>query len=184
MKGKNERYSAREVFQNFDDVSSPEAISFYFNKLYEIEKEERRKNDFLYAKAEGMSTDYSRQANMFNARKIYRSLEERGISYFNFAGYAKSFKLIDDFTHPVLIIDKRNRAETEALLNELRYAASGRMIRRKLQKYIVSLRHYEWEKLAEAGVIQTREGIDCLANENYYNQETGISFEDSAEYIF
>ena len=184
MKGKNERYSAREVFQNFDDVSSPEAISFYFNKLYEIEKEERRKNDFLYAKAEGMSTDYSRQANMFNARKIYRSLEERGISYFNFAGYAKSFKLIDDFTHPVLIIDKRNRAETEALLNELRYAASGRMIRRKLQKYIVSLRHYEWEKLAEAGVIQTREGIDCLANENYYNQETGISFEDSEEYIF
>ena len=70
------------------------------------------------------------------------------------------------------------------LFDELKYAVSGRMIRRKLQKYIVSLRHYEWEKLMEAGVIQTREGIDCLANENYYNKETGIRFEDNTDYIF
>ncbi len=184
LSGKNERYSAGEVFKKFDDVSSPEAIRFYFNKLYEIEQGEMKKNDFLYAKAEGLSTDYSKQALNFNAEKIYRSLEEKGISYFNFAGYAKNFKLIDEFTHPILIIDCRNKEETEALLDELKYSVSGRMIRRKLQKYIVSLRHYEWEKLMEAGVIQTREGIDCLANENYYNKETGISFEDNANYIF
>ena len=184
MKNKNERYSAKDVFDKFENVASPEAIRFYFNKLYEIEQENMEKNDFLYAKAEGMHTDYSRRAEGFDINKIYRSLEEKGISYFNFAGYAKSFKLIDEFNYPLLIIDKRNRAEVEMLFDELKYAVSGRMIRRKLQKYIVSLHHYEWEKLMEAGVIQTREGIDCLANENYYNKETGISFEDNTDYIF
>ena len=151
-----------------------------------IEKEEMQKNDFLYAKpeTEGLYTEYSKQARIFNTDRIFRSHEDKGVSHFNFAGYAKDFKLINEYNHTLLIIDKSNKKEIEDIFNELKYAASGRLIRRKLQKYTISIRHYEWEKLMEAGVIQTREGIECLANENYYNKETGICFEDISDYIF
>ena len=184
--GKNKKYSTREAFEYFDNVASADAISFYFNKLYEIEKEEMQKNDFLYAKpeTEGLYTEYSKQARIFNTDRIFRSHEDKGVSHFNFAGYAKDFKLINEYNHTLLIIDKSNKKEIEDIFNELKYAASGRLVRRKLQKYTISIRHYEWEKLMEAGVIQTREGIECLANENYYNKETGICFEDISDYIF
>lgn len=182
--GINERYSAREAMSRFSDVSSPEAINFYFNKLYELESVTMERNDFSHAKPKNCNTEYWRQANMFRTERIYKSLEEKGITHFNFAGYAENFMLIDEYTHPLLIIDERNRDEIEALLNKLKFSASGRNERRKLQKYMISLRHYEWKQLQEAGVIQEREGIDCLANKNYYDKDIGICFEDSTDYIY
>lgn len=176
---KIKRYYTEQTFEHFYDVTTPEAIRFYYDKLYEDEKTKMDEKNFLYAKPLEANTDYKRQAKMFRTSQIF----ER-ISYFNFAGYAESFHLIDEHTKPLLIICSDNRNEVESLLHMLTYAQSGRNIYRKLQKYMISLRPYEWDALQKAGVIQTREGIDCLMNENYYHPETGICFEDNHDYIY
>ena len=173
------RYYTQETFEHYGDVTAPDAIRFYYDKLYDDEKQKMNANNFLYAKPVGMNTDYLRQAKMFKISQIFART-----SYFNFAGYAKDFHLIDDHTKPLLIINSENRSEVESLLTALQYAESGRSISRKLQKYMISLRPYEWDVLKKSGVIQTREGFDCLANENYYHSETGIRFEDDTDYIY
>ncbi|MBQ8495985.1 MAG: CRISPR-associated helicase Cas3' [Clostridia bacterium] len=172
-------YYTEQTFEKYQDMTSPEAIRFYFDKLYAEEKTKMDANNFLRAKPQELSSDFSRQAKMFRTDQIYRNF-----SYFNFAGYAEKFRLIDAPTKSLLIIDSRNRDEVEQLLTMLRYAESGRQIYRKLQKYMISLYPYEWKILEDSGVIQTREGIDCLANENYYQSETGICFEDNNDYIY
>ena len=176
---KIKQYYTQKTFEQYEDIASPEAIRFYYDRLFADEKTKMNANNFLYAKQVGANSDYSRHAKMFKTDQIFGK-----ISYYNFAGYADTFHLIDDHTKPLMIINAENRDETEKLLCSLKYAESGRHIYRKLQKYMISLRPYEWEILQKAGVIQKREGIDCLANENYYHPETGICFEDNTEYIF
>ena len=176
---KTKQYYTQKTFEQYEDITAPEAIRFYFNKLYDDEKTKMNSNNFLYAKQIGMNSDYSKHAKMFKINQIFDR-----ISYYNFAGYADAFRMIDDHTKPLLIINSDNREDVEALLNSLKYADFGRNIYRKLQKYMISLRPYEWDVLQKLGAIQTREGIDCLANENYYHPETGICFEDNTDYIF
>ncbi len=172
-------YYTQETFERFEDVTSAQAIRFYFDKLYSDEKGKMSENDFIFAVSAEGGADLFAKSKRFKLENIYSK-----ISYFNFAGYAEKFHLIDDHNKPLLIINSQNRETVEKLLEELKYAVSGRSIRRRLQKYIVSLRPYEFKELLDRGVIQTVSGIDCLANENYYDAETGICFEDTGDYIF
>lgn len=172
-------YYTQETFERYEDVTSPQAIRFYFDKLYSDEKEKMSANDFLFATPSEGGADFSGKAKRFKLENVYSKL-----SYFNFAGYAEKFHLIDDHTKPLLIINSQNREYAEKLLEELKYSLYGKSIRRKLQKYIISLRPYEFNELSDHGVIQNISGIDCLMNENYYNTETGICFEDTEDYIF
>jgi hypothetical protein len=48
---------------------------------------------------------------------------------------------------------------------------------RSLQKYTCTVYAYELDMLINQGVIRTTNGIHCLANKNYYNENTGIKFE-------
>ena len=176
---KTKQYYIQETFEQYEDITVPEAIRFYFDKLYDDEKTKMNEKNFLYAKQIGMYSDYSKLAKRFDINQIFD-----GISYYNFAGYAADFHLIDDHTKPILIINSDNREDVESLLDSLQYAESGRNIYRKLQKYMISLRPSEWDILQKFGAIQTKEGIDCLVNENYYHPETGICFEDNTDYIF
>lgn len=181
---KNERYSAKEVLAKFENVNSPEAIDLYFDKLYEIERSEMQKNDFLYAKPIGRNSDCSQRAKRFDPKKIYQGLNEGGITHFNFAGYASSFSLINECSFPLLIVNNSNHDEIFSLLENMKYSKCVRQERRKLQKYVVSLRNYERELLMSLGVISECNGIEYLSNENYYDKSIGLLFEDSADYIY
>jgi CRISPR-associated endonuclease/helicase Cas3 len=175
-------YYTREIFKEFETVDSLEAIQAYFNMLYQDEKAKMTARDFANASsADGHEANKGYYA-FFKTTGVTTTFLKR-ITKFNFAGYAQEFRLIDDNTRPLIIVDKRNREEVNGLFAALENGVSGKTIGRKLQKYAVALRSYEWEALSKAGVIETRGGFDCLANENYYRSDIGLGFEDLGDYI-
>ena len=151
----------RSVFEKYGDVSSPDAVASYFNQLYAYTLDDMKSMDF---------------------KKAF-STASCGIDGFgfNFASYARDFRLIDDNTQPLVIITEENRKTVMELLKSASYG--GIVPMRQLQKYTVSLRPYEFEQLSKAGVICTQNGINYLACEKYYSKETGICFENNGAWI-
>jgi CRISPR-associated endonuclease/helicase Cas3 len=174
-------YYTQEAFKNFERIDSQKAIGEYFDRLYKDEKANMSRLDFVNAAgADGSSP--SERYRFFSPERV-RSADLRSITPFNFAGYAQTFRMIDENTRPLVIVNGGNRAEVKALFAALKNGASGKSVGRKLQKYVVALRSYEWAALEKLGVIETCEGFDRLANENYYNENTGLSLEDANDYI-
>ena len=132
---------------------SPEAVREYFDRY------------FAYCKKEMQANDFTSCISPFG---------------FSFEKYAQNFRLIDgDSTS--LIVQYLGDKEEETYLKEL--AADGRSAKRKLQKYSLSLRSYEYDRLAEQGVIAERNSLKVLTNFSYYDPETGIRFYDDTDYI-
>ena len=124
--------------------------------------------------------DYSRDAmNQMNFSTAVNSSQSPS---FNFASYAETFKMIDDAGGRSILIIYNDDEEERELIEQLKY--SGKAIKRRLQKYMVSVKEYEYKELEKQRVITDIEGIACLANENYYNRETGILFDDDSNYIY
>lgn len=178
---KVQRYYTGEVFAKFAKADAEEAIRWYFDKLFADQSRNMSAMDFLYAKGADGTQNVSLSAKYFAPDRVF---SEKFMTEFNFAGYAQAFHLIDENSRSLVIVDSRNREEVNQLLIELGNGKSAMAIKRKLQKYTVSLRDHEWKKLMEAGAIALREGIALLANENYYHPDTGLSMEDTTEYYF
>lgn len=151
----NMQYFLKETFELFEDVTSLEAIEYYFNRLYEYTMSEREAMNF---------------SNYITS-----------IGY-KFKSYAEKFKFIDENTATVIIVTDDTREMISPLMEKLRYVSSS--VRRELQKFAISLRLYEYEDLLKQGVIKSINGIDFLVNENYYSQETGILFADETDYYY
>ncbi len=152
----------REVFQRYDDVASPEAVESYFNRLYAYTLDSRKSMDF----------------------KMAFSPASCGIDGFgfNYAQYARDFRLIDEDTQPLIIVTEENRKTVMPLLEAAAYGGMAAM--RQLQKYSISLRPYEFEKLVKAGAVCDEKGIHYLGCEQYYSRETGILFENNEASIW
>lgn len=175
---KKKKYYTGEALGKFEKPDSAEAVGWYFDKLYADELESMRENDFLYASAADGASDVSPIVGFFDPSRIFGPR----ITRFHFAGYGEKFRLIEDGTRSLVIVDSRNRGEVQALFDALEYGKAGRNVKRRLQKYAVAVRGYEWQALQEAGVVQTRAEIAYLANENYYDPATGLSLEDGGDY--
>ncbi len=174
-------YFTGQIFARFPKPDSPEAIAEYFDRLYHYEMENMRMKDFLFAKSrEGIAGSCEKAAKRM--RRDTAGMRGNPVPY-QFEGYAESFRLIDEYTLPLIIVTSENRAEVEKILAEIEYGG-GRKSLRKLQKYTLSLRGYEREKLLEQGVIGVRAGTEYLSNENYYNREIGLCFEDDTVYYY
>lgn len=162
----------KDVFElcdrgDFSSVSSSEAISYYFNRLFDEKKEDIFSHDFETA--------------------ICASSVHPNDVGFNFATYAEKFKLIDEKTTSVVVIREGHREKIEPLKEELRFMSEGAYkIKRKLQPYVVSLRDYELNLLKEQGVLSEINNIYFLENHHYYSEEMGILLEDNApeHYIY
>lgn len=137
-----------------DHGTSLQAVKAYFDKLFRYNTEEMRENDF---------------ANFITRFG------------FQFESYAEKFHLIDDNTEN-LVIEYPGEEEEQELLAALPFG--GRQIKRRLQKYTVSVRPREFAKLMEQGVVVQRGGFNVLVNFSYYDRETGIRFSDDSNYIF
>lgn len=152
----------RQAFEKYRNIASPEAVSFYFNGLYAYTLADRMSMDF-----KGAISPASCGADCFG---------------FDFAAYARHFRLIDQNTQPLVIVTDKNRKTVRALLAA---AAHGGMVSmRRLQPYVIALRDYEWKRLSEAGVICCEGGVNYLDNARYYNGETGICFENNGASIY
>lgn len=150
------------MFEKYEDAASPDAVAFYFNQLYAYTLDDRKSMDFKRA---------------FSA--AFCGVDGFG---FDFAQYARDFRLIDNNTQPLVIVTEENRKEVMPLLEAV--AHGGMSVMRQLQKYSVSLRPYEFERLNSAGVICSEKGVNYLDCERYYNRETGICFENNEACIW
>lgn len=147
----------RNVFEQYGNAASPEAVELYFNQLYAYTLSDRKSMDFKKA---------------FSAASC--GIDDFG---FDFAGYAREFRLIDDNTQPLVIVTEENRKIVRPLLDA---AAHGGLVpMRQLQKYSISLRPDEFERLSKAGVVCRDKGVNYLDCERYYSKETGICFENN-----
>ena len=120
------------------------------------------------------SMDFKNAITEVNCKNIYCG--------FNFKTYADSFRMIDENTQPLVILTKDNGNEVKALLDKLQFGE--RSAKRRLQKYSVSLKPYEFAELVKYGVICSQNGVDYLANEKFYDKDTGICFEDNSNTIY
>ena len=152
----------RDTFEKYRDLASPEAVEFYFNRLYAYTLDSRKSMDF----------------------KTAFSPASCGIDGFgfNYAQYARDFRLIDEDTQPLVIATEDNRETVMPLLEAAAYGGMAAM--RQLQKYSISLRPYEFEKLTKAGAVCDEKGIRYLGCERYYSRETGILFENNEASIW
>ncbi len=134
--------------------ASPEAVRAYFDRLFGYYQGEMKQHDFS-----GAVTALG----------------------FQFETYAEKFRLIDDNSLGVIVVDPEDEQERE-ILNSL--ALDSKKARRQLQAYAVSLRGWEADRLRAQGVLEERDGLIFLTNFNYYDRETGIRLRDDSDYIY
>lgn len=98
-----------------------------------------------------------------------------------FRKFSEEFEYINDETVSVVI---NNNEETEKLLSQLEFGKNN--ARRKLQRYSVSLKiKGEFDKALTLGLLtDTGNGLYVLADNSYYDEETGLDINKSCNYIF
>lgn len=120
--------------------------------------------------------EYYRRLFNENEDLIKKSTIDDGrIRFLNipFRTYAQKFEFISEESVGVVIA---NYSEAEELYNCLKYGDYS--VKRKLQKYTVSLKRYELENAIKLGVIDDfGTGVFYLTNKNYYNSETGLDLD-------
>ena len=138
------------ISHQYEDISSPEAISSYFHQLYQV------------------------TGNGLDIKKIVSRFEEgidRGSS-FPFAEVASEFHIIDNTTRPI-IIPETDRAQE--LAEEIRADRLNKNILRSVQQYSVNVYDAHFNSLYDAGCIEILNGeFAVLIDEKKYNQNTGL----------
>lgn len=136
------------LLQKYEDISCPESIKEYYDRLYFIRKEEMAKNT------------------------ITQNCSD--ISNIPFAEYAQHFELID--SESVSLVVPRDERSKE-IVDSLKYTG-GIGAARKLQRYTCSIYPRELDDLLRQHVVDDfGTGILCLTNLDYYDEKTGITFE-------
>lgn len=151
----------RGLLQKYDNITSPECIREYYDRLFFI--------------------------NSDNIEHYAMSNFCRGIDSIPFKSYAQGFRIIEDSTESVVVPLDDN---SKTLVSRLQYAAQNPVqgggiggISRKLQKYTCSVSKEELKSLIEQGAVKDFDtGIWCLMNPDYYDKDEGIGFEPS-DYI-
>lgn len=140
---------AGQISEKYEDLSSPDAVSEYFRRLYRYRSE---------------GTD---------AKHIVEQMEEgrRSLS-FPFASVAKQFRLIENDTRTILITKEE---EAQQLLKRLRYGERSRKLLRQVGQYCVNVYENDFEKLNGAGLLESLdEALFLLRKPEQYSEEKGL----------
>lgn len=137
------------ILDRYEDISCRQSIQEYYSRLYSMRQEEIRRHT--------ISQDCS------------------NISSIPFRRYAEGFELIDSRTVSVVV---PRDAKSREMVDSLKFTGGNLSLGRKLQKYTCSVYQKELEDLLGQHVVESfGNGIWCLTNADYYDGETGISFE-------
>ena len=174
--------SAQDITQhmteygNYDELSSPQAVSDYFRLLYDKEE-----GNLSYPVPEHetllnyLALNKTRYEMLPNP-KTCSPLESQA---FKTAGAL--FKVIDDNTRNVIV---PYNDEAEKLINELE---SGKCnianTLRKVQKYMVSVYNGTERKLYESHAIRDMPIGAAVLDSKYYNDEYGVDLEESEKEV-
>ena len=140
------------LLEKYEDISDPRCIEEYYNRLFFVNKENIRKNTI--------------------------SRETRSIYSIPFKRYAEEWNFIDSKTVSVVVPrDEKSRGLVKVL------QATGIGSVRELQNYTCSVYQNELDELIRQHAAEDfGTGIWCLVNSDYYQEDTGISFE-ARDYI-
>ncbi|MEG1254235.1 CRISPR-associated helicase Cas3' [Clostridium sp.] len=139
----------RQVLERYEDPLSLDAISKYFDLLYDMERDK------------------------LDSKNIMDNFEEKASNLeFAFATTAREYKLIEE--GETLIIPYND--EACKLIEGLRYSEFPNSFMRKLQKYTISIHSNQLKKLQEeGGVIIIHDIFYVLSTkEGFYDENTGL----------
>ena len=138
------------ISYQYDDISSPEAITAYFSELY---------------KFEGKGLDEKGVIDNFEDGF------EKGFS-FPFEEVALKFKLIENSTYAILIPADD---ESKSYMFRLRNGENSRKLLRQIQQYTVNIYKNSYDSLYGTGSIEPiDERIAILSDMNKYSKKTGL----------
>lgn len=148
--------AGRQAMSRYEDISSQEAVHFYFQELLDLKGQE--------------------------AQDIRHILHSMQTERFPFRTVSEQFHLIDSPTVTVYI-PWRDGAE---FVQRLRAGEQDRALFRKLGQYGVSIYEQHFAALDRAGVLERLEdGSAVLLDTGLYSEETGLSLEaDSGKAFF
>ena len=143
----------RSLLEKGADVSEADVITGYYERLFNM------KDDEISAKT--------------------MSKYCRDIRYIPFAEYAEDFKLIEDSTESIFVaVDETSREILRLQENGIPCSP------RTMQKYLCSVSKTELENLKSQNAVKDYgQGIYCLANPDYYDENKGIVFTGKDYYI-
>lgn len=143
------------ILERYEDISCQQSIEEYYNRLFLAKKDLIEKNT------------------------ITQDCHE--ISSIPFCEYAQRVELIDSKT--ISLVVPRDK-ESQEIVDSLKYTGGGVNITRRLQKYTCSIYQRELDDLiCQHAAADFGSGILCLTNLDYYDENTGISFEAKDYFI-
>jgi CRISPR-associated endonuclease/helicase Cas3 len=121
---------------------------------------------------------YWKQGAKLDKHRVMDDLENHGDLQFRFRTAAEKFRLIDDVQAPVVV-----RYDNDTLLHDLRHQPDTRYLRRRLQRFTVSVPRYVHQRLlADGRIEQVQPGVFVLASELDYHPELGLLTDETALY--
>lgn len=152
--GSDERANiTRELFRKYPQISCPESISEYYERLFFLKKEDIQKNMITHDCCD--------------------------VSSIPFKTYSESFELIDSKTVSVVVPrDEHSRQ----LIDSLPFSGQA-AVRKLQNYVCSVYRWELEDLIRQHAVKDFDTGIYCLMNPDYYDTETGIKFEGTDYYI-
>ncbi len=149
------------LLHKYSNFYCAEAVREYFDKLYILQ------NDTLN------SMDFAEYVKCMIWKNEFGDVPFVSIA---FADYAERFKYIEDGTMDIVIAITE---EALQLMEKAQYSLT-RNLRRKLQKFTVSVHKNIFDALHKSGAINcTEEGVLYISNEIFYDKEKGIIYNDN-----
>jgi CRISPR/Cas system-associated endonuclease/helicase Cas3 len=139
----------RQILEKFEEPLSLQAISRYFELLYDTEKDR------------------------LDTKNIMDNFEERAKELaFSFEKTAKDYKLIDETESLIIPYNE----DANKLIESLKYSEYPKNIARKLQKYTISIHKNKLDELtAEGTIININNQFMILAcREGFYDGNLGL----------
>lgn len=115
--------------------------------------------------------------NSFDKSEFQSHLVKDAINFeFQFREFAEKFNIIDDQKQMSIIVKYRN---SPALIEQLKFAGASKELLRKLQRYIVNVPIYVFNKIREAGYIEDINGYWVQSDDNLYKLGLGLMVNES-----
>lgn len=141
------------IIEEFQDISSPESVNTYFERLFFTQRDDITKNSI---------SNFCKSPNSIIFKK-----------------YANDFELIDSKTVSVVVArDKKS----EELIEQLKYTKKCNSRKLQKYGCSVYNSEFD-ELLKQHVIDDFESGIYCLTNPDYYDAETGIRFEGEDKII-
>jgi CRISPR-associated endonuclease/helicase Cas3 len=150
---KQSAQTAELIMRKYEELLSIEAIEDYFNSIYWLKGDGLDAKDILADLAEGMKT-----------------------GDFPFRVIAGKFRIIEEFTDPVII---PFNDEAGKIINELKYSEFPSHAVRKAQRFTVQIHRKALAGLICAGSVEVvNEQYYVLTNMDLYKDDIGLFFDD------